>query len=136
MVHLAQGTATGPQYSGLESEQRGANAMSTSAGTEGPENNRTSPTEENENPKEPDERFVWRHVKKAQETVKGENQLAEYVARLEIAECARILAASPIALPSLAALRDECRVGPEEKRSFEEVIKAWTLEVLSGTEGG
>lgn len=110
--------------------------MSTSAGTGGPENSRTNPTEENENTKEPDGRFVWRHVRKAQETVKGENQLAEYVARLKIAECARILAASPIGLPSLATLRDECRVGPEEKRSFEEVIKAWTLEVLSGMEGG
>lgn len=44
--------------------------------------------------------------------------------------------ASPIELPSLAALRDQCRVGPEEERSFEEVIQAWTLEVLSGLEGG
>ncbi len=35
-------------------------------------------------------------------------QLAEYVARLEITECARILAASSIELPSLAALRDAC----------------------------
>ena len=86
--------------------------------------------------KDPDGHFVWRHVRKAQETVRGENQLAEYVARLEITECARILASSPIELPPIAALRDECRVGPDEKRSFEEVIKAWTLEVLSGMEGG
>ena len=83
-----------------------------------------------------DQRLVWQHIRKAQETIKGENQLAEYVARLEIAECARILAASPIKLPSLAALRDECRVGPAETRSFEEVIRVWTLEVLSGLEGG
>jgi len=64
------------------------------------------------------------------------HQLAEYLAWLEIAVCARILAASLIELPSLAALREQCRVGPEEERSFEEVIKAWTLEVLSGLDGG
>jgi hypothetical protein len=105
------------------------------ASTGGSEANLTNPTGAHENLKKPDGRFVWGHVRKAQETIKGENQLAEYVWQLEIAECARILAASPIALPSLAALRDECRVGPEEKRSFEEVIRAWTLEVLSGLEG-
>ena len=93
-------------------------------------------TGENDNPNKSDGRFLWRHIRKAQKSIKGENQLAEYVARLEVAECARILAASPIELPSLATLRDECRVGPEEKRSFAEVIRAWTLEVLSGIEGG
>jgi len=96
----------------------------------------TNPTGEHEKPKKSDGRFLWRHISRARETIKGENQLAEYVARLEIAECARILAASPIELPSLAVLRDQCRVGPEEERSFEEVIKAWTLEVLSGLDGG
>jgi hypothetical protein len=95
-----------------------------------------NPTGEHENPKKPDGRFVWRHVREAQQTIKGENQLAKYVARLEITECARILAASPIGLPSLAAPRDQCRVGPDKKRSFKEVIKTWTLEVLSGVEGG
>ncbi len=80
--------------------------------------------------------FVWQHVSKARETIKGDNQLAEYVAWLEIADCARILEASPIELPSLAALRDQGRVGPEEERSFEEVIQAWTLEVLSSLDGG
>jgi hypothetical protein len=94
------------------------------------------PTEEHENSEKPDGRLVWRHLRKAWETTKGEHQLAEYVARLEISECAKILAASPIELASLAALRDQCRVGPEEERSFEEVIKTWTLEVLSGLEGG
>ncbi len=84
----------------------------------------TNPTGEHENPKKSDGRFLWRHISRARETIKGENQLAEYVARLEIAECARIHEASPIELPSLAVLRDQCRVGPEEKRSFEEVIKA------------
>jgi hypothetical protein len=83
-----------------------------------------------------DERLIWHHIRKAQTTLKGENQLAEYVARLEITECAGILAASPGRLPLLAARRDECRVGPDEKRSFEGVIRAWTLEVLSGVEGG
>jgi hypothetical protein len=110
--------------------------MNTSIGKEGPEAHLTNLTGEHENPKESDGRFVWRHIRKARETIQGENQLIEYVARLEIAECAKILAASPIELSSLAALRDECRVGPQEKRSFEEVIKVWTLEVLSGVEGG
>ena len=79
--------------------------------------------------------LLWQHIRKAQETVKGESQLAEYVARLEIAECAGVLAASPGGLPFLAAHRDECRVGPDETRSFEEVIRVWTLSVLSGAEG-
>lgn len=116
-----------------EQSAKGSKAMKTSTGTK---TKLINPAGEHENPQKPDGRFVWRHVREAQKTIKGENQLAEYVARLEIAECAGILAASPIGLPSLAALRDQCRVGPEEKRSFEEVIKAWTLEVLSGVEGG
>ena len=70
----------------------------------------------------------------AQTTLRGEHQIEEYVSRLEIGECASILAASPGLLPLLAARRDECRVGPDEKRSFEEVIKAWTLVVLSTLE--
>ena len=80
--------------------------------------------------------LLWQHLRRAQETVKGESQLAEYVARLDLGECARILAASPEDLPFLAAHRDECRVGPDETRSFEEVIRVWTLSVLSGAEGG
>ena len=86
--------------------------------------------------KGPNQSLLWQHIRKARETVKGESQLAEYVARLEITECASILAASPGRLPLLAARRDECRVGPDEKRSFEGVIRAWTLEVLSGVEVG
>ena len=39
-------------------------------------------------------------------------------------------------LPFLATLRDQCRVGRGERRSFEEVIRTWTVEVLSGVEGG
>ena len=36
----------------------------------------------------------------------------------------------------LAARRDEFRVGPDERRSFEEVTRTWTEFVLSGVEGG
>jgi len=64
--------------------------MKTSTGTK---TKLTNPTGEHENPKKTDGCFVWRHVREAQETIKGEGQLAEYVARLEIAKCARILAA-------------------------------------------
>ena len=42
------------------------------------------------------------------------------MARLELAGCAKILAVSPIWLPSLTSKRDECRVRKDEKRSFEE----------------
>ena len=63
----------------------------------------------------------------AHAAIKGERQLAEYVARLEIGECARILACAPESLPSLAArreaCREACRIGPGERRSFEEVIR-------------
>ena len=79
---------------------------------------------------------IGKHIRLAHATFKGEHQIGEYVAQLEIGECAKILAAAPDELPLLAALRDECRVGHDEKRSFEEVIKAWTLEVLSGLGGG
>jgi hypothetical protein len=81
------------------------------------------------------ERSVGDHIRMAHETLGGEHQLAQYVAGLGIEECARILAQSTTGLSILAALRDECRVGTEEKRSFEEVIRIWTLEVLSGIEG-
>ena len=76
------------------------------------------------------------HLGEAHEDFRGEHQLADYVARLELAECARILQASPTSLASLAALREECRVEAEERRSFEEVIRTWTRHVLSGLEGG
>jgi hypothetical protein len=80
--------------------------------------------------------IIGRHLRKAHEGSSGERQLAGYVARLDLGECARILKASPTSLASLAALRDECRVEADEKRSFEEVIRVWTLHVLSGLEGG
>jgi len=79
---------------------------------------------------------IGRHVRMAHATFKGEHQIAEYVTQLEIGECARILAAAPDSLPSLAARRDECRVAPDERRSFEELIRTWTECVLSGAEGG
>jgi len=84
---------------------------------------------------EPEGRPVGEHVRRTHEALRGEHQLAEYVANLEIEDCARILAESTTGLPILAARRDDCRVGPDETRSFEEVIRVWTLEVLSGIEG-
>ena len=83
-----------------------------------------------------DRREIWRGVREAHAAFRGEHQIAEYVATLEIGECAKILAADPDGLPRLAALRDECRVGRNEERSFEAVIRTWTVEVLSGAEGG
>ena len=85
---------------------------------------------------ETDRSEIWRHVKEAHAGIRGEHQIAEYVAALEIGECAKILASDPEGLPRLAALRDECRVGRNEARSFERVIRTWTMEVLSGAEGG
>jgi hypothetical protein len=82
------------------------------------------------------ERTIGEHIRMAHATFKGEHQIAEYVARLEIEECVRILAVAPEGLPQLAALRDECRVGADERRSFEEVIRTWTEFVLSGVESG
>jgi hypothetical protein len=82
-----------------------------------------------------DESEIWRHVQKAHATIRGEHQIAEYVAALEIGECTRILASNPNGLARHAALRDECRVGRNEERSFEGVIRTWTVAVLSGAEG-
>ena len=79
---------------------------------------------------------IWHGVREAHAGIWGEHQIAEYVANLEIGECARILASDPEGLPRLAALRDECRVGRDEARSFERVIRTWTAAVLSGAEGG
>lgn len=80
--------------------------------------------------------IIDRHLREAHEGFRGERQLANYVSRLDLGECARILEASPTSLASLAALRGECRVEADERRSFEEVIRTWTLHVLSGLEGG
>ena len=80
--------------------------------------------------------LIGRHLTQAHESFQGERQLTDYVAKLDLAECARILEASPTNLASLAALREECRVGTGERRSFAQVIRTWTLYVLSGLEGG
>ena len=82
------------------------------------------------------EGLIGWHLREAHERARGEVQLADYVASLDLTECARVLEASPTSLASLAALRDECRVEADEKRSFEEVIRTWTLHVLSGLEAG
>ena len=81
------------------------------------------------------EDLVRWHLLKAH-NLNGEHQIAEYVANLDLAECVEILAASPGTLPFLASHRDECQVGPGERRSFEEVIRTWTMSVLSGAEAG
>jgi hypothetical protein len=83
-----------------------------------------------------DARLVWEHIQRAREKFRGEHQLAEYVAGLSPEECARILAASPTGLPALARSRDGCRVGADEARGFVEVMRTWTMYVLSGLEGG
>ena len=83
-----------------------------------------------------DGNLIGRHLREAHESSRGERQLADYVAGLDLGECARILEASPMSLASLTALREECRVEADERRSFAEVIRAWTLHVLSGLEGG
>ena len=80
--------------------------------------------------------LIGRHLREAHESFRGERQLADYVAQLDLTECARILEASPTSLASLAALREECRVEADERRSFEQVIRTWTRHVLSGLEGG
>ena len=79
------------------------------------------------------ERLIAQHLQEAHEGIKGERQLPEYVAQLDLGECARILEASPT---TLAARRDECQVEAGEEQSFEEVIRTWTLHALSGVEGG
>ena len=83
-----------------------------------------------------DGNLIGRHLREAHESSRGERQLADYVAGLDLGECARILEASPTSLASLTALREECQVEADERRSFAEVIRAWTLHVLSGLEGG
>lgn len=75
------------------------------------------------------------HVLAAHAMIKGEHQLAEYVARLDLGECARILAASPVPLSVLAVRDPAARVGGDKDRGFEGVIRAWALRILSGIEG-
>jgi hypothetical protein len=98
--------------------------------------NNSKPGRDRESESRTGEREAWRHVQKAHKTGKGEHQISEYVAGLGIGECAKILAFEPEGLPRLATLRDECRVRRNEERTFEEVIRTWTVAVLSGAEGG
>jgi len=78
---------------------------------------------------------VGYHLLAARTLTKGEDGLAEYVARLDLSECVRILAASPVPLSTLAVRDPESRVGADEERGFEEVVRYWTLWVLSAVEG-
>ncbi len=80
-------------------------------------------------------RRVGYHLLAARTLTRGEDGLAEYVARLDLGECARILAASPIPLSTLAERDPASRVGEDEERGFEAVVRYWTLWVLSGMEG-
>jgi hypothetical protein len=66
----------------------------------------------------------------------GRERFARYVDRLELGTCAGILAASPVSLAALVWSSAESRVEAGDVRSFEEVIRTWTLEVLSRIEGG
>ena len=76
------------------------------------------------------------HVQRAHATIKGEHQFSDYVQRLGLDECVEILAESPVSLSSLASRHGPCRVRAGEDRSFDEVIRTWTLYVLSGIEAG
>ena len=78
---------------------------------------------------------VGYHLLAARTLVRGEDGLAEYVAKLDLGECARILASSPILLSTLAERNPASRVGADEDRGFEEVVRYWTLWVLSAVEG-
>lgn len=80
--------------------------------------------------------LIGSHIQRAHRTIRGEHQLSRYVAQLGLNECVEILSVSNIGLAFLASRHPECRVLPDEKRSFEDVIRAWTLYVLSGSEGG
>jgi hypothetical protein len=84
---------------------------------------------------EADVRFVGTHIQKAH-AVRGEHQITEYVASLSLEDCVKILDASPVSLPSLAAHSELCRVEAEERRGFDAVIREWTVHVLSCLEGG
>ena len=82
------------------------------------------------------ERIIGRRARIAHATFKVEHQIAEYEVRLEMEERARILASAPEGLPLLAARRNECQVGPGERRSFEKMISTWTEFVLAGWREG
>ena len=62
-------------------------------------------------------------------------RLAAYVETLGLQECAGILAESPVSLASLVETDGQSRVHRAEKRTFEEVIRRWALEVLVMEDG-
>jgi hypothetical protein len=84
---------------------------------------------------EADMNFVGTHIRQAH-AVRGEHQITEYVASLEPEDCVKILKASPVSLSSLAARSESCRVEIGERRNFDQVIREWTVHVLSCLEGG
>jgi hypothetical protein len=93
----------------------------------------TRPCREPEDVGETGEERLRRHVSAAYATAtRGEDRLAGYVAALGLDECARSLAASSEPLSAIAAQAPAARVGREEGRSFEQVIRAWTLRTLCG----
>lgn len=82
------------------------------------------------------ERVAWKHIQRARTELRGEHQLAEYVARLTSGELAEILDSTPSKLSRLTANHPECRVQAGEEREFVEVMRVWTLYTLSELEGG
>lgn len=81
------------------------------------------------------DRLLGEHIRRAHE-IRGEHQIPEYVFSLSPQECVEILEASPVKLSSLVARSQVCRVSESERRDFPEVIRWWTIYVLSGLEGG
>lgn len=57
-----------------------------------------------------EEHLAGHHVRQEQASLSGTHQLAEYVASLEVGECARILAHSPIPLPTVTKRDARSRV--------------------------
>jgi len=96
----------------------------------------TRPRREQKDAGETAEERLRRHVLAAHVGAEGEGGVAQYVAGLEVGECARILVASPIPLSILAGGDPSARVDADKGRSFEEVIRAWTLRVLYRAEAG
>ena len=77
---------------------------------------------------------VGNHLLAARTLTRDEDGPAEYVARLDLSECIRILAASPVPLSTLAVHAPASRVSADEERGFEEVVRYWTLWVQSAVE--
>lgn len=63
------------------------------------------------------------------------DRLAAYVETIGLQECAGILGESSVSLASLVDTDEQSRVHGGERRTFEEVIRRWTLEVLFMEDG-